>query len=121
MPGNYNNANGLFNNLQNATYTVTASDANGCSVTSSFTISTPTPFVITNMVGTTPNCVPGNNATITVTASGGTPPYYYSINGNPPQASNIFTNIGVSNYTIVATDANGCTVSSCLLYTSRCV
>lgn len=114
-PGNITNATGSFTNLTNGTYTVTATDANGCTIISSFTLTTPTQFAITNMVGTTPNCVPGNNATITVTASGGVTPYLYSINGNPPQASNIFTNIGVSTYTIVATDANGCTSSSTII------
>lgn len=118
MPGNVNNITGNFTNLPTATYTVTATDANGCTKTSSFTISSPTAFAITNMVGTTPNCVPGNNATITVTATGGTPSYLYSINGNPPQASNVFTNIGVSVYTIVATDANGCTSSSTISITN---
>lgn len=118
MPGNVTNNTGSFNNLQTATFTVTAADANGCSITSSFTISSPPAFLITNMVGTTPTCVPGNNATITVTATGGTPIYLYSKNGNPPQASNVFTNIGVSNYTIVVTDANGCTVSSTIAITN---
>lgn len=118
MPGNVTNQTGNFINLQTATFTITATDANGCSLTSSFTISSPPAFVMTNLVGTTPNCVPGNNATITVTVSGGTPIYLYSINGNPPQASNVFTNIGVSNYTITATDANGCTVTSTIAITN---
>ena len=118
MPGNVNNNTGNFINLPTATYTVTATDANGCTLTSSFSISSPAAFVITSLVGTTPNCVPGNNATITVTVTGGTPLYLYSINGNPPQASNIFTNIGVSVYTIQATDANGCTVTSSIAITN---
>jgi gliding motility-associated-like protein len=118
MPGNITNITGNFANLPTATYTVTATDANGCTLTSSFTITSPPAFAITNLVGTTPNCVPGNNATITVTAAGGVPTYLYSINGNPPQASNVFTNIGVSIYTIIATDANGCTSSSTIQITN---
>ncbi|MCZ2140011.1 MAG: SprB repeat-containing protein, partial [Bacteroidia bacterium] len=112
MPGNINNQTGLFNNLGPATYTITAIDANGCSITSSFSLVSPTALSIVNLVGTTPSCVPGNNATITVTAAGGVTPYLYSINGNAPQAANVFTNIGVSNYTISVIDANGCTATS---------
>ena len=112
MPGNINNQTGQFNNLGPATYTVTATDANGCSITSSYSLISPTALSILNLVGTTPTCVPGNNATITVTASGGVTPYLYSLNGNSPQASNVFVNIGVSNYTISVIDANGCTATS---------
>ncbi|MDI9308692.1 MAG: T9SS type A sorting domain-containing protein [Limnohabitans sp.] len=58
------------------------------------------------------NCnalVTGN--TMTINASGGTPPYQYSINGGAFQTSNIFTGLTNGNYNYIVKDANGCTCS----------
>lgn len=111
QPGNVTNQTGLFTNLIAGNYTITATDANGCSITTGLIINQPTPLVITNVTNTTPSCVPGNDGTITVTASGATPAYSYSI-GGPNQLANVFTNIGTGTYTIIVTDANNCTVST---------
>jgi gliding motility-associated-like protein len=57
---------------------------------------------------TDPTCTP--NGTITVTATGGTPPYQYSINGGTNyQPSNTFTGLAGGTYSIVVKDANNCT------------
>lgn len=54
-----------------------------------------------------PTCNP--NGTITVTATGGTPPYQYSINGGTTfQTSNTFTGLAGGNYTVIVKDANNC-------------
>jgi len=45
---------------------------------------------------------------ITISASGGTAPYEYSINGGSYQISNVFNNLTVGNYTILVKDSNGC-------------
>lgn len=64
------------------------------------------------------NCA-NNTGTISVSASGGTPAYQYSIdNGVNYQASNIFSNLAVGNYNnILVKDANGCTVSTSAVVT----
>ncbi|HMJ48454.1 MAG TPA: gliding motility-associated C-terminal domain-containing protein [Ferruginibacter sp.] len=49
-----------------------------------------------------------STGTITVTVTGGTAPYTYSINGGPGQLSNIFTGLGIGTYTILVSDAAGC-------------
>ena len=56
------------------------------------------------------NCTTGSAGTITVTVppNSGIPPIQYSINGGPSQSSNIFTGLAVGNYTVIATDINGC-------------
>ncbi len=111
QPGNITNQSGLFINLIAATYTIVATDANGCSTSTTVVINQPSPLAITNVSSTIPTCVPGNDATITITANGGTPAYSYNI-GGASQASNVFPNVGAGTYTITVIDANNCTVTS---------
>ncbi|MCW5922538.1 MAG: proprotein convertase P-domain-containing protein [Saprospiraceae bacterium] len=75
-------------NLPNGTYNLTATDANGCTATTSFTIDVPPLAATVEVVGTDP-CAP--SVTIEVTATGGEGPYEYSLNNEPFQSSNVFT------------------------------
>jgi len=55
------------------------------------------------------NC---NGGSITITASGGTTPYQYSINGgNTFQSSNVFSNLSAGVYNVFVKDNAGCTSS----------
>jgi uncharacterized protein (DUF2141 family) len=58
-------------------------------------------------INNTPSCT-GSNGQITLTATGGTGPYTYSINGGAAQGNGVFSNLpaGVINYTV--NDANAC-------------
>ncbi len=57
----------------------------------------------------TPTTCGGNTGTVTVTiGGGGTPPYQYSIDGGPLQASNVFTGVSGGLHTVYAEDATGC-------------
>jgi gliding motility-associated-like protein len=94
------------------TYTISTQDANGCTASSVINITQPTPLQITNLSSTIPTCVPGNDAVLTVTASGGTTTYQYSLNGGTQQSSNIFSGLGAGTYTVTVTDLNGCTSQS---------
>src|SRR5690606_11448183 len=51
-----------------------------------------------------------NGATIVVTASQGTAPYEYSINGSAFQKNDTFSNLIPGSYNIIVRDANGCTI-----------
>jgi hypothetical protein len=48
------------------------------------------------------------DGTITVTATGGTAPYQYSLNGGTKQSSNIFSNLGAGTYSVMVYDATPC-------------
>jgi len=99
----------VFSNLsQIGTYTVTITDANGCQVTATFALSTPTDPTA-NIDASSDFCYDGNGSTLVVNASGGLPPYEYSLNGGAFGSSNTFANLIPGTYDIVVRDANGCT------------
>jgi gliding motility-associated-like protein len=92
----------------NGTYSITATDANGCVGTATVNITVnplPNPTASSN----TPLCV---NQTLNLTGGGGTgyawsgPNGFVSAAQNPSTASVTILDAGV--YTLVATDANGC-------------
>lgn len=111
-PGAITNTTGQFANLSAGNYTLTGTDANGCSIVTTVNLSQPSLLQITNLSNTIPSCVPGNDGTISVSVSGGSPAYQYSLNNGANQVSSTFQNIGVSVYTITVTDINGCQASS---------
>ncbi|MFK7949326.1 MAG: SprB repeat-containing protein, partial [Saprospiraceae bacterium] len=103
-----NNTTGSsISNLSAGTYTVTATDVNGCTATESYPVSEPSAIISSASMTA---CSNGANGEITVTASGGTGTLEYSSdNGVMYQPSNIFTGLAIGSYDIVVKDANGCT------------
>ncbi|MDD3876445.1 MAG: HYR domain-containing protein, partial [Bacteroidales bacterium] len=99
----------LFSNLPSGSYVVEAIDANGCSALSDTIIvanadSLSASVQVVNHV----TCFDGNDATITVTASGGTGTYTYSLNGGVAQTSNVFTGLTEGSYSVTVLDENNC-------------
>jgi len=102
-----NGANGAtISNLAAGSYTVTATDANGCTRTQAYTITAPTAITIT---GTATNivCAGVNSGSITVSATGGTGAKTFSWSNGATGAT--ISNLAAGSYTVTATDANGCT------------
>jgi hypothetical protein len=99
-------ANNIFTGLAAGTYTVTVKDATGCTNLTSVTVSS-TGGPSASAASTSSACNT-NNGSITVTASGGSAPYQYSINGITFQASNLFNGLGAGNYLVLVKDAGGC-------------
>jgi hypothetical protein len=106
-------ASGNFNNLAAGSYTIVAKDQNGCTGSAVFVVTVASCPTISVSGSATVTAGPtATNGSITVTASGGASPYQYSLNNGTFQSSNLFSNLGVGNYTVVAKDANGCLGSS---------
>jgi len=96
-----------INNLTAGTYTVTITDANNCTATSSITINQPLePLAITYNI-THVLCHGFSTGVIDITPSGGTPPYSYNWSNNITNQDNI--GIPAGNYYLTITDFNGCT------------
>ena len=97
---------GLFTGLAPNSYTITVKDANSCSNTTvAFVTTIPAPQITADSIPTSCN---NSSGMITATATSGSPPYQFSINGTTFQASNIFTGLATGAYTVTVKDAIGC-------------
>ncbi|WP_338647682.1 MBG domain-containing protein [Flavobacterium sp. KS-LB2] len=96
--------------LSAGSYTVTVTDANGCSATRNFTITQPPAFSISTASQTNVSCNGGSNGSASVSPSGGAPGYTYSWS---PSGGTAATASGLSagSYTVTVTDANGCSAT----------
>ncbi|MCB0398004.1 MAG: SprB repeat-containing protein, partial [Flavobacteriales bacterium] len=88
-------------------YTLTVTDANGCTATTTASITQPGVLTVVT-VTTDPSCSNSNDGSIVVNVSGGTAPYTYSMNGGAQQGGNSFSGLSAGIYTIDVVDANGC-------------
>lgn len=89
------------------TYTITIKDNAGCLKDTLIQLSEPTDLIASAV--STPGTCNGNDGTIIVTGTGGTPGYTYSIdNGVTYQAATNFTVSGGNYPEIKVKDANGC-------------
>lgn len=103
------NSTGEFTNLAAGTYTVTVRDGD-CSSQLSATVGSIDGVVISEVALTESGC--GEiNGSITVTATGGNPPYEYGLDNGTLQSNNTFSGLGHGAYTVAVTDANDCDFS----------
>jgi gliding motility-associated-like protein len=97
-----------LNNLLSGNYDVTVTDANLCTANIAVIIPSNNGPSITNIAVTNGACQGNQGGQITVTATGGTAPLTYTLGTNPPQSTNVFSNVTAGTYTITVSDANGC-------------
>lgn len=99
-----------FSNLsQDGTYQVSVTDANGCTVTDSFTLTRLDAPTLTLDNGASDFCYDNFTAsTLVVNAAGGLAPYQYRINGGTLGPNNSFPGLTPGTYTIEVVDANDC-------------
>ncbi len=108
--GGITNTDGQFSNLAANTYSITVTDANGCTTTCTTTITQPDPLTCTIGNSSNETCNQFDDGTITVVAGGGTSPYIYD-DGNTTNTDGAFTGLTAGTYSITITDANGCTTT----------
>ncbi|MXV53239.1 DUF11 domain-containing protein [Pedobacter sp. HMF7647] len=97
----------VINNLAPGTYTCTVTDDNGCTATSSVTITQPPVLAASVTAKTNVNCHGGNTGSATVSVTGGTAQYTYLwLPGSITTAT--ASNLAAGIYVCRVTDANGC-------------
>ena len=102
-------------NLTAGTYTVTITDASGCSLNPSYTVAQPfAPLSLTANLNTV-SCFGGNNGAIDITTIGGTPAYTYSWSNN--SSNEDIQTLSEGSYSLTVTDANGCQLDTALAIT----
>src|SRR6266446_1496054 len=98
------------------TYTVT--DANGCTSSTTVTLTQPPAVTLTLAAGA---CSSSNNGSLTATFGGGTGPYQLKIDNGSffvATSSYTFTGLAAVSHTVTVKDANGCTKSSSITVAS---
>ncbi len=86
-------------------YTLSASDAAGCTKTSTYNVIQPNP--ITTKFTNSISCF-GGTVNAVLTSTGGVGNLSYTVNGSPI-ASNTITNASAGTYTVITKDVNNCT------------
>jgi hypothetical protein len=74
-----------------------------------FTFYVVAPALSGTTTATNITCYGDGNGSLTVNATGGTPPYQYELNGEGYQSDNVFSNLAPGNYTITIMDATNTT------------
>jgi len=109
--------------LSGGIYTVTVTDATGCTASISKTISEPDPLSITgfsksNFNGFNISCNGASDGEATVNIDGGTLSYSYQWDADAGnQTTATATGLSAGTYCVVVTDANGCMVEDCVTLT----
>jgi gliding motility-associated-like protein len=98
-------------------FVATVTDALGCTDTANITITQPPVLNAAVTAHTNVSCFGGNNGTATVSATGGTAPYTYVWNTSPAQTTATAIGLSAGTYTVVVTDAKGCTSTTSVAIT----
>ncbi|MBW2938861.1 tandem-95 repeat protein, partial [Aureisphaera sp. CAU 1614] len=105
--------------LSAGTYSVLITDARGCTLNDSATVMQPTAELSLSIISQTDIVCTGLGS-VTVEATGGTPPYFYSLDGGAPQGSGVFSDLAEGIYTISVLDGNGCNDSVTVTILKNC-
>lgn len=94
-----------ISNLSAGTYSVVITDDLGCFNTDFYSVSEPTPFILTQ---STNNSTCGqSNGSIVAVGVGGVQPYEYFLDGSY-SPTGVYTNLSAGTYNLETRDANGC-------------
>ncbi len=101
----------IANIVADTTATIILQDINGC-LSNPIQVSITTSKINATVTETKSiSCNGGNDGALTVTSTGSTVGYTYSINGGSFQTSNVFSNLSKGTYVIVINDGSACNSS----------
>jgi len=103
-------SNNTFTDLRTGRYSVLVVDAAGNREIATVQVVDNCPQVLSATTDPTIPTCGRHNATITVTANGGTAPYQYSLDGGPFQNSNVFPGVAPGSHDLSVKDAVGAIV-----------
>ncbi|HOK26160.1 MAG TPA: HYR domain-containing protein, partial [Bacteroidales bacterium] len=109
LDGGAYQASGSFTNIGPGNHTIRIQDALLCTYDIPFTITEPPVLLAGISSQTNVSCNGGSDGSVTISASGGNPPYEYNIDGGAFQPSNVFTGLSAGPHTVIVRDANLCT------------
>jgi len=92
--------------LSVGSYSLTVVDFMGCEDVQSVTINEPSPIVVTNLTVVNSSTANPNSGEISVSVTGGVPPYTYDWSNFSTTSS--ITNLSAGDYTLTITDNNAC-------------
>ncbi len=108
---NNGSAQSALNGLSAGNYSVTVTDAKGCTITEQFTLTGPPPIVM-DVLFTNPDCEgPGTGSVGVESVSGGASPYAFDLSGGGFGPAETYESLTPGNYVLTVRDANGCTLS----------
>lgn len=94
-----------INNLSAGNYTVTVTDANGCTAEAAALVSNASPLSL-SVSATNVSCAGNDNGSVTATVDGGQPPYTYQWSTGAEGA--VVSGLSAGVYMVTVTDSNGC-------------
>jgi len=106
---------GIANNLPAGIYTAAVTDSKGCTTNATATVSQPPQLTVSISSKTDITCFGFTNGTAVATASGGTAPYSFLWSTTPAQNSNAATGLPQGQFSVTATDGNGCIKSTSVI------
>ncbi|OEK01277.1 hypothetical protein BFP97_07015 [Roseivirga sp. 4D4] len=109
--------NNIFTELSAGNYIFMVTDVNGCTTSVQTTVGEPTQIVLSASITKSLACNGDTNGEVSATASGGTGPYTFSIDGMNYQNGSTFDNLSADSYTITVRDGNNCEQSTTIQLT----
>ena len=104
---------GTFSFIAAGLYDIVVQDDNNCQVTGQETINEPAPLTFTTFTIQNPSCYGVCDGIVTTVTTGGTGAYVYNWSGNiAGPASPMANGICDGTYSMLLTDANGCSIDS---------
>ncbi|MES2284798.1 MAG: SprB repeat-containing protein, partial [Bacteroidota bacterium] len=105
-----------ISNLSSGTYTLTITDAKGCTATTNAIIAEPAPLTINFTAQINVSCFAGSDGTVTASPTGGTPNYSYLWTSGGATTAAV-SNLTAGTYSVTVTDILGCVGSNSVVIT----